>query len=252
MSKPAAPRAHAEAVISKIVTALDDKKAADIRVIDITGKSSVADYLVVATGTSDPHLRSMRIEIEKALDEAGIRIDGVESQPESGWTVVATFEAMVHLFRADQRANFRIEQLWKDGVEIAASKVLGKTAEKPTGFVDVSAGALSKKTPAKKPAAKAKSEKAAKPAAKKTVKKAAPAKKAAAKKTETKTAKAPAAKAPAKKAAVKAEKAPAKKTATKAAKPEAAKPAKKTPAKKTAAESPKKAGVITRAAKKKA
>lgn len=283
MSQPAAQRAHAEELVRKIVNALDDKKATDIRVIDITGKSSVADFLVVATGSADQHLRGMRIEVEKTLDEAGVKIDGVESQPESGWTVMGTFEVMIHLFRADQRANFRIEQLWKDGTEIPVAKFI-KPVAKPSGFVDVSGNtkpaAAVKKAPAKKPvpvkapmvkkalvsklaatkaavqaAAQANGKKAqrlAKKAAKaapKTAKAVAPAKGA------TKPAakgKPVAAKAPAKKTAVITKKTAAKPVAKVAAKAPAksvAKPVAKKPVK-AAAKPVAKAGVVTRKARK--
>lgn len=250
MSQLAAQRANTEALVRKIVSALDDKKAADIRVINITGKSSVADYLVIATGSADQHLRGMRIEIEKVLDEAGVSINGVESQPDSGWTVMGTFEVMIHLFRADQRANYRIEQLWKDGVEIPVSKFITPVA-KPAGFVDVSGNtkpAAAKKLPAKKPV----------PVKAPMVKKALVSKLAAtmaavqdaarangkkAKRLATKAAKAaPAAKSPAK--GKPAAKAPAQKTAIIAKKP-AAKPAAKAASKpvKTAGKAPAKASV---------
>ncbi len=264
MSQSAAQRAQAEDLIRKIVNALDDKKATDIRVIDITGKSSVADYLVVATGSADQHLRGMRIEVEKTLDEAGVKIDGVESQPDSGWTVMGTFEVMIHLFRADQRANFRIEQLWKDGVEVPVAQFI-KPVAKPAGFVDASGNskpAAAKKAPAKKPV----------PVKAPMVKKALISKLAATKaavqaaaqaggKKAQRIAKAAAKAKPAAKAPVAAAKKPAAKPAVKAS----AKPAAKAPAKadakkplptatqaaaKSAAKKPAKAGVVTRKARK--
>lgn len=111
----ASPRENTLALLRRIVSALDDKKATDIRVIEMGEKSGVTDFYVIATGTSDPHLRALRNELERVLDEDKVKVLGVESQPESGWTVVDAFDVIVHLLSPAQRNNFRLEQLWKDG-----------------------------------------------------------------------------------------------------------------------------------------
>ncbi|MCR6654634.1 MAG: ribosome silencing factor [Opitutus sp.] len=80
--------------------ALDEKKAGDLRVLDVSEQSSITDYLVIATGTSEPHLRALRIELEKAIDASHTRIVGMETAQESGWLVVDAFDVMVHLFPA--------------------------------------------------------------------------------------------------------------------------------------------------------
>jgi ribosome-associated protein len=117
--------------------ALAEKKAVDLRVLDISRQSSITDYLVLATGTSEPHLRALRVEIEKVLDAAGAHIVGIETAQESGWTVVDTFDVMVHLFTAENRAKYRLESLWKDAVEVSVPALLGledsPKAPKPAG-----------------------------------------------------------------------------------------------------------------------
>ena len=109
-----------------ILRSLDDKKAEDLRVLDVRAQSSITDYLVLATGTSEPHLRAMRVELEKAIDGAGEPIIGMESTPGSGWTVFDAFDVMVHLFTVENRAKYRLELLWKDAVEIPAQELLAK------------------------------------------------------------------------------------------------------------------------------
>jgi ribosome-associated protein len=106
-----------------IVRSLDDKKAEDLRVLDVRAKSSITDYLVLATGTSEPHLRALRIELEKVLDSAGARIVGVESRPGSGWTVFDAFDIMVHLFTAENRARYRLDLLWRDASDIPVARL---------------------------------------------------------------------------------------------------------------------------------
>jgi ribosome-associated protein len=104
--------------------ALDEKKASDLRVLDVSEQSSITDYLVLATGTSEPHLRALRVELEKALDAAKVHIVGMESGPDSGWLVIDVFDVMVHLFSAERRSHYGLENLWKDAVPVSLSKLL--------------------------------------------------------------------------------------------------------------------------------
>ena len=104
--------------------ALDDKKAEDIRVLNVTEQSSITDFLVVATATSTPHLRALRVELEKAIDASKNRIVGVEVAEDSGWTVFDAFDVMVHLFLAERRKHYALESLWKDATEVSLARVL--------------------------------------------------------------------------------------------------------------------------------
>ena len=106
-------------LVKRCVAALEEKKASAIEVIYLGEKSPVTDYYVIATGTSDPHLRALRIELEKAIHEvvpAGqVRI---QNEPNSGWCVVDAFDVVVHIFSEEQRKNYALEELWKDGEKI--------------------------------------------------------------------------------------------------------------------------------------
>jgi len=105
------------------VRALDDKKAVEIRVLEMGRISSVADFLVIATGTSEPHLRALRIALEQALDEVGVTSRS-ESQRDSGWAVVDAFDVLFHVFREDVRRSYALEALWKDGLDIPVPAIL--------------------------------------------------------------------------------------------------------------------------------
>lgn len=107
-----------------IIRALDDKKAEAIRVLELGQLSSVADYMIIATGNSDPHLRALRIEVEKTLDEIGSPARGIESQKESGWTVVDAFDVIVHIFRPDVRESYSMESLWRDGLDLPVAAIV--------------------------------------------------------------------------------------------------------------------------------
>jgi ribosome-associated protein len=129
---------------------LDDKKAEDVRVLDVSEQSSITDFLIIATGTSEVHLRALRVELEKVIDASQNGIVGIETASESGWTVIDAFDVMIHLFRADQRAQYGLEKLWNDATEVASKKLL--TTPKPKAPKKRPAAA--KKTPVRKSAPK--------------------------------------------------------------------------------------------------
>jgi len=109
---------------------LDDRKAGDVRVLDVSIQSSITDYLVLATATSEPHLRTLRIELEKALDSNKIKILGMEIKQDSGWMIIDAFDVMVHLFLSEMRDRYGLERLWSDATEVPVAKLLKKPAPK--------------------------------------------------------------------------------------------------------------------------
>ena len=109
---------------------LDDKKAGDLTVLDVSAQSSITDYLVLATATSEVHLRALRVELEKALDGAKIHLVGMEAPQESGWIVVDAFDVMIHLFLSEMRERYGLERLWRDSTEVPVAKLL-ETKVKP-------------------------------------------------------------------------------------------------------------------------
>lgn len=111
-------------LLQQLIAALDAKKAGDLQILDVSELSSITDYLVVATATSDPHLRALRIELERVLDDNQARILGVDTSKGSGWTVVDAFEIMVHLFTPENREKYRLELLWKDARELPIAELL--------------------------------------------------------------------------------------------------------------------------------
>jgi ribosome-associated protein len=111
---------------------LDDKKAGDLAVLDVSVQSSITDYLVIATATSEPHLRALRTELEKALDTNHIHLVGMETAQESGWMVIDAFDVMIHLFLADARERYGLERLWRDAGEVPIAKVLTGRGKRPS------------------------------------------------------------------------------------------------------------------------
>ena len=131
--------------------ALEEKKAGDLRVIDVTALSSITNYIVIATATSEPHVRALRVELEKVLDASKNRIVGVDAASESGWAVMDAFDVMVHIFTPDTRARYKLEHLWRDGDEVSVSKLLtGKELPKKKAARAKPKPKVKAKAPAKK------------------------------------------------------------------------------------------------------
>lgn len=108
---------------------LDEKKAGDIRVLDVSAQSSITDYLIIATATSEPHLRALRNELEKVIDAARERIVGIERGQQSGWEVIDAFDVMVHVFLGEVRERYGLERLWRDAAEVPSAVLQGEPAK---------------------------------------------------------------------------------------------------------------------------
>src|SRR5215472_1083289 len=93
----------------------DNKKAEDIVILDVHELSSVTDYFVLASGTSEPHLRAVVDEItEKLRDEHGLRPRAVDGTFQAAWVVLDYFDVIVHVMRQEVRERYDLETLWGD------------------------------------------------------------------------------------------------------------------------------------------
>jgi len=93
----------------------DNKKAEDIVVLDVRKVSSVTDYFVVCTGTSEPHLRAVVDEITERLRvEQGVRPRAIDGTSNTAWVVLDYFDVIVHIMRGDLRERYDLEALWGD------------------------------------------------------------------------------------------------------------------------------------------
>ena len=97
------------------VKALDSKKALDIKVIKIQDISAIADYFVIATGTSSTHVKALADEVEAQLDEAGISVSHVEGYRSNFWILLDYVDVVVHVFSDEAREYYDLERLWQDG-----------------------------------------------------------------------------------------------------------------------------------------
>ncbi len=100
------------ALESLIVERLDDDKAQDIVCIDLKGKSSVADTLIIASGRSHRHVGALADHVMRALKEAGYGKVKVEGLPACDWVLIDVGDVVVHIFRPEVRAFYNIEKIW--------------------------------------------------------------------------------------------------------------------------------------------
>jgi len=101
-----------EALAELVVAALEDLKGVDIRQIDVRGKTSITDVLVIATGTSERHLRSLADRVVERAREAGVRPLGVEGERGADWVLVDLGDVVVHVMSREKRDFYNLEKLW--------------------------------------------------------------------------------------------------------------------------------------------
>lgn len=101
----------------------DNRKAEDIVILDLRQLSSITDYFVIASATSEPHLRAVVNEItDKLQREMGLHPRAVDGKPPSAWLVLDYFDVIVHVMRTDLRERYDLEGLWGDAPRLRARK----------------------------------------------------------------------------------------------------------------------------------
>jgi ribosome-associated protein len=95
-----------------ILAALDDMKALEVKFLDVRGLTDIADFMVIASGTSDRHVRSVAQRVVEKAKEAGFRPHGVEGQQDGDWVLIDLNEMIVHVMLPRVREFYGLEKLW--------------------------------------------------------------------------------------------------------------------------------------------
>lgn len=95
-----------------VVDALADMKALDVKLLDVRGLTDIADYMIIASGTSDRHVRSVAQRVVEKTKEAGFRPHGVEGQQDGDWVLIDLSEMIVHVMLPRVREFYGLEKLW--------------------------------------------------------------------------------------------------------------------------------------------
>ncbi len=117
------------------VNSLDDDKAQDVVVIDLSGKSDIADFLVVASGTSGRQVVAIAEHLRERLKQAGVKGIHVEGLSQGDWVLVDGGDVIVHLFRPEVRTFYNIEKMW--GAETPAHALSEARAEAEAAEADM-------------------------------------------------------------------------------------------------------------------
>ena len=103
--------------------ALDDKKGEDIKVIDISQISVLADYFVIANGTNYSQVRALVEAVEEELDKAGFEVKQREGYGLGSWVLLDFGEIIVHVFDKENRLFYDLERIWRDGKTVEVSEL---------------------------------------------------------------------------------------------------------------------------------
>ena len=103
--------------------ALSDKKGEDIKIIDITGVSVLADYFIIANGNSDSQVNALVDNVEEELHKAGYHLKQREGRANSSWILLDFGDIIVHVFDRENRLFYDLERIWKDGRTIGIEEL---------------------------------------------------------------------------------------------------------------------------------
>lgn len=108
-------RPNAEETLRIVLARLDDMKAEDVVTIDLRGKTSIGDAMIVASGRSNRHVSAVADHLVKDLDDAGLPRVRVEGTPHCDWVLIDAGDVIVHIFRPEVRTFYNLEKMWAGG-----------------------------------------------------------------------------------------------------------------------------------------
>ncbi len=111
-----------EAILA--VKAIDSKKGLNIQVIEIKDVSVLADYMVIATGTSSTHVKALADEVEYKLDEAGVSVSHIEGYRSNSWILLDYVDVIVNVFSDEARQFYDLDRLWQDGKPVDLTDIV--------------------------------------------------------------------------------------------------------------------------------
>ena len=97
-----------------VVKTLDINKAQDIITIDLKDKSSMADYMIIASGTSSRHIQSLSEQVLEKLKDSGIKDSKIEGKDSTEWKLVDGIDLIVHIFHPEKRKFYELEKMWSE------------------------------------------------------------------------------------------------------------------------------------------
>jgi len=106
-----------EEILDIAVKSLDDGKAEDIVVMDLQGKTSIANYMIIASGTSQRHVAALAEQVQMKLKAAGYKTES-EGEEKADWVLIDAFDVIIHIFKPEVREFYNLEKMWSAIAEI--------------------------------------------------------------------------------------------------------------------------------------
>lgn len=106
------------------IQALEDKKAEDIKVIDISEVSVIADYFIIANGTNRSQIQAMSDNVEETLGRAGYPLKQIEGYQNANWVLLDFNDVIIHIFDKENRLFYDLERIWRDGKLIETDSLM--------------------------------------------------------------------------------------------------------------------------------
>lgn len=103
------------------VDSLEEKKSIDVRVIDISEVSTIADYFIIGEGSNRNQVQAIADEVEECFGKAGIEPKQIEGYQSANWILLDYRDVIIHIFDSESRQFYDLERIWKDGKEIDRS-----------------------------------------------------------------------------------------------------------------------------------
>lgn len=119
---------NSDKIINIAVNALNDKKARNINAIHVGELTVIAEYFIMATATSQNHIRALADEVEEKLEEAGFTPDHIEGRA-TGWLLLEYNGVVIHIFSADARDYYNLDRMWADGDKLDLDSILDNVRE---------------------------------------------------------------------------------------------------------------------------
>ncbi|MBO5472930.1 MAG: ribosome silencing factor [Lachnospiraceae bacterium] len=106
------------------IQALEDKKAEDIKVIDISEVSVIADYFIIANGSNRSQIQALSDNVEEILGHAGYPVKQIEGYQNANWVLLDFNDVIIHIFDKENRLFYDLERIWRDGKLIGTESIM--------------------------------------------------------------------------------------------------------------------------------
>ena len=121
MSQTQLGKEHSKDMVRLAIKALEDKKAEDIKVIDISEVSVLADYFIIASGTNRSQIQALTDNVEEQLGRNGSEVKQIEGYDAANWVLMDFGDIIVHVFDRENRLFYDLERIWRDGKQVELS-----------------------------------------------------------------------------------------------------------------------------------